>query len=1100
RGSITTRKKAKPAPEVRQPSVAGATLPQRLKAWWNGRTPLVQRTTLGGAAAALIVLGIIVLFPTPHGTIQIDIEDPSLSARFDGNMVTFDNAGTPIRVTSTAKRTLEVLQNGIAIDAATKELTIRRGEQRIVTLKLLGDDVVLDGKRIAKKTTAKAKAAEPGWQGWPADAPPPAIAPFDAAEAKARQAAWGKYLGTKVLEWNSVGMGLVLIPPGTFVMGSPAGEVGRSTNEDQTTVTLTQPIYVGKTEVTQGQWMATMASQPWKDGFDVKEGANYPATFVSWEDANAFCEKLSSLEGVTYRLLSDAEWEYACRAGTTSRFSFGDNESQLGRYEWYRENAFDIKEEFAHQVAMKVPNSFGLHDMHGNVSEFCQDLSVEKLPGGTDPLVTSGGVRRITRGGTWWRDENSVYRSSTRRDAAPDFPISTAGFRVARVVPSTQRKVGLEPGVIASAPISNNGPPQNELPPLVSTRWNGWPTDAPPPAIAPFDAVQAKAHQVAWAKYLGVKVVEQNSVGMDMVLVPPGSFKMGESVHASNVQVSVMLTKPISVAMTEVTQAQWSAIMGTQPWKGQANINEGTDYAATYVNWTDAEAYCTKLSSTEGATYRLLTEAEWEFACRAGTVTLYSFGDDMSLLGEHAWFNENASKVKAEYAHLVGLKTPNPFGLKDLHGNVWEWCRDSYEKNIPGGENPLVSSGDSNQVIRGGCWFHHGGNCRSACRGSTPINSRYSFLGFRVARVLSSTELDGKHGPSGSASKNFEKRAGPLMEKNGLALIPAQKSSRFPIVHYAEPPNSPQKKDKPAVVVACDSDPQITTDQPCHDSLRLLTASGVTIWEHNGLNICPTIGGTHQIAIDLQRNRIYVNEMATHRIVAFDMQGNRRWHLEQVRASAVALDEKTGNIWCCRGKDLSEGETVAFDPQGVEVAAYSSHGFDMIYDRYTDGFWLAGKSVTKLDRNGISQFQKSIAAWACLSVSVNTNNGRVWIVERSTPNITTSKNRLWSLNSDGTVHREWDFGKLYLFSVSCVPKSGDAWVSFSGSGGIRRVSPGGQMGELLPLKVTQLSVSPTTSEIWTATSEAVLKLNANGKVLLTSPLAKPCGSVWLQAF
>ena len=139
---------------------------------------------------------------------------------------------------------------------------------------------------------------------------------------------------------NSIGMVLVPIPAGEFVMGSPETEPGRQDDEVQHQVTLTKPFLLGVHEVTQGQWQAVMDTTPWKGENYAKEGDDYPATYVSWNDAVEFCRKLSEKEGLEYRLPTEAEWEYACRAGTTTAYSFGDDASELGEYAWYRENAY----------------------------------------------------------------------------------------------------------------------------------------------------------------------------------------------------------------------------------------------------------------------------------------------------------------------------------------------------------------------------------------------------------------------------------------------------------------------------------------------------------------------------------------------------------------------------------------------------------------------------------------------------------------------------------------------------------------------------------------------------------------------------------------
>ncbi len=198
---------------------------------------------------------------------------------------------------------------------------------------------------------------------------------------------------------NSIGMELIEIPAGKFTMGSPLKE--HHDHEAQVAVTLTKPFGLGKTEVTQGQWKSVRGTEPWDGKAGVKTDKDRPATYVSWGDATEFCEKLTDLErkagklkaNEEYRLPTEAQWEYACRAGTTTAFSFGDDESKLGEYAWYDGNTKNIDREWAHKVGTKKPNPWGLHDMHGNVAEWCEDWHDEKLSGGVDPVGLNAGYR-----------------------------------------------------------------------------------------------------------------------------------------------------------------------------------------------------------------------------------------------------------------------------------------------------------------------------------------------------------------------------------------------------------------------------------------------------------------------------------------------------------------------------------------------------------------------------------------------------------------------------------------------------------------------------------------------------------------------------------
>jgi formylglycine-generating enzyme required for sulfatase activity len=232
---------------------------------------------------------------------------------------------------------------------------------------------------------------------------------------------------------NTIGMKLNLIPAGSFRMGSPAREEDRGGDEYQHKVTISNPFYMQATEVTQGQWMAVMGTEPWKGNSSVKAGPNYAASYINWNDAVAYCKNLSEKEGKTYRLPTEAEWEYACRGGTQTTWNLGTDEKALGDYAWYRENAYDIGERYAHQVGLKIPNAFGLHDMHGNVFEWCDDYYAEdyyQQSPTKDPQGPASGSSRVLRGGSW-SGYSSYSRSAFRgRLAAVGRYPDLFGFRL----------------------------------------------------------------------------------------------------------------------------------------------------------------------------------------------------------------------------------------------------------------------------------------------------------------------------------------------------------------------------------------------------------------------------------------------------------------------------------------------------------------------------------------------------------------------------------------------------------------------------------------------------------------------------------------------
>lgn len=174
-----------------------------------------------------------------------------------------------------------------------------------------------------------------------------------------------------------------------------------------------KPFKLSKTVITQRQWYDVMLTAPWAGKRHVIEGNNYPAVYVSWDDAVEFCERLST-NGKIYRLPTEAEWEFACRGGSSTNFHFGDDESELGDYAWFYGNCKD--EEYAHPVAKKLPNKYGLYDMHGNVWEWCQDFYDDS-------------TYRVIRGGSW-RSYGSSGRSGYRSYYYPDRTDYYTGFRV----------------------------------------------------------------------------------------------------------------------------------------------------------------------------------------------------------------------------------------------------------------------------------------------------------------------------------------------------------------------------------------------------------------------------------------------------------------------------------------------------------------------------------------------------------------------------------------------------------------------------------------------------------------------------------------------
>ena len=225
---------------------------------------------------------------------------------------------------------------------------------------------------------------------------------------------------------------------------------------------------------------------------------------------------------------------------------------------------------------------------------------------------------------------------------------------------------------------------------------------------------------------------------IEFVQILANTFKMGSTDGERDEQPvhTVTISQPFYMSATEVTQEQWKTVMGTEPWKGKKYVQVGDSFPAVYVSWEDVQTFLDGLNVlSESTQYRLPTEAEWEYAARAGTMTAYSFGDDESKLDDYAWFAANAWDAGEQYAHRVGQKQPNTWGLYDMHGNVWEWVSDWYDSDYyqdsPQSDPPGSETGPY-KVIRGGSFSGTAGFARSSDRSNNALNSRIFYLGFRL--------------------------------------------------------------------------------------------------------------------------------------------------------------------------------------------------------------------------------------------------------------------------------------------------------------------------------------------------------------------------------
>jgi len=223
-----------------------------------------------------------------------------------------------------------------------------------------------------------------------------------------------------------------------------------------------------------------------------------------------------------------------------------------------------------------------------------------------------------------------------------------------------------------------------------------------------------------------------NSMGMEFVLIRPGRFLMGspdgEGEDDEHPRHKVRITKPFYMGIALVTQAQWKAVMGTHP-----SHFRGDDLPVEWVSWNDVRRFLWNLNRREDSRYRLPAEAEWEYACRAGSQAEYCHGNGSSGLGEYAWYSENSDMR----THPVCRKKPNAFGLFDVHGNVWEWCEDWYRKNYYKKSpinKPRGPATGKHRVIRGGCWELSASMVRSAYRLGAAPDRASRLIGFRCVK------------------------------------------------------------------------------------------------------------------------------------------------------------------------------------------------------------------------------------------------------------------------------------------------------------------------------------------------------------------------------
>ncbi|WP_256872959.1 formylglycine-generating enzyme family protein, partial [Candidatus Entotheonella palauensis] len=556
-------------------------------------------------------------------------------------------------------------------------------------------------------------------------------------EAKPKPFSWAHRWG-----WDDVGPWVTFriggaeqrlrwILAGRFTMGSPDDEEGRWEDEGpQHEVELSRGFWLFDTPCTQALWRAVMDDNPSKF-----RGDNRPVEQVSWGGCQAFIGAVNRrLPGLELSLPTEAQWEYACRAGTTAA-RYYDNVDAIA---WYGDNS----DGETHEVGQKRPNAWGLYDMLGNVYEWCRDGDYNYTgDAAVDPAVSAeAGAYRVIRGGSWLnpaRLVRSAYRFAFR-SASRD---GNLGFRCSSSASEPARARGVWGESEQQAERAETAPRrpadrrrlrlQDES--RVDTAWTqgqGFRVNTDRERL-----YVARITRPPWASEIGRDgyglwaVLDVSGVRQRLRWIPPGRFWMGSPedeegrFRSEGPRHEVLLGRGFWLFDTLCTQALWQMVMGDNP-----SEFKGANRPVEQVSWADCQRFIERLNQryTELA-LGLPTEAEWEYACRAGTEGP-RYADDPDAI---AWYANNSDLS----THDVGKKAANAWGLHDMLGNVWEWCYDTTRSYHRTAEVDPVGSLEVGvvRVIRGGCWSDPARLVRSAFRLAGRPGLRDGNLGFRCS-------------------------------------------------------------------------------------------------------------------------------------------------------------------------------------------------------------------------------------------------------------------------------------------------------------------------------------------------------------------------------
>jgi hypothetical protein len=304
----------------------------------------------------------------------------------------------------------------------------------------------------------------------------------------------------------------------------------------------------------------------------------------------------------------------------------------------------------------------------------------------------------------------------------------------------------------------------------------------------------------------------------------------------------------------------------------------------------------------------------------------------------------------------------------------------------------------------------------------------------------------------------------------------------------------------PAVVVLDDCDPNYEKGKSHDDGLRILAADGKEIGRIGGLNNCQSIAMNHGIALDPERNRIYARELVERRITVVDLAGTVTSRINEIKASSLAIDPKTGDLWCLVDNgSIDDGEIVVLNAKGISRAHYPVRGTDIVYNPDDEAFWVVGRDFVRVDRQGKELVKfPNLVTWTCVSIVPIPRTRSAWVIERRHPQVAGSRARLLRISLRGEILQAVERENWNPMGVACEPKTSMAWVVDIGKG-LVRVPRDQDPLEPLPIPALAIAIGSKSGQIWTAKENEILRLDANGVAVVRIPFEKPSGQVWLAS-